>query len=134
MVSGFFEGNRERTEKTLNEPSLYTIGNWLTLGFLEQGKEALFPEKPLSLQHWLSAIGFAAAYEVYSIASGQNVLTRLYESGPEIRPSWQRSEIDFGKKHLRYQRQVHFLTKKRFPAHQRDMSRRTFIKKDAVLR
>lgn len=110
IVSGFWNGLRSRAEVMMEEPNLYTISNWLTLGFVEVGKEAILPEEPLSLQHWLSAVGFASSvFEVYRIASGNSLLSKLQEEMPEMRKPWKQSEIDVGKEHPGYRKQVSFL-------------------------
>ena len=51
----------------INNPSLYTVSNWLTLGAVDTVKGAVQPEKPLSLQHW--ADSFATATMVMPLVS-----------------------------------------------------------------
>ena len=65
IVSGFWAGLETRAQTMLDNPTLYNIGNWLTLGLFDVIKGALFPEEPLSLQHWLDSAGLAAAYGGY---------------------------------------------------------------------
>ena len=66
IVSGFWDGLETRAQTMLDNPTLYNIGNWLTLGLFDVIKGALFPEEPLSLQHWLDSAGLAAtAYGGY---------------------------------------------------------------------
>ena len=66
IVSGFWDGLETRAQTMLDNPTLYNIGNWLTLGLFDVIKGALFPEEPLSLQHWLDSAGLAAtAYGAY---------------------------------------------------------------------
>ena len=60
IVSGFWDGLETRAQTMLDNPTLYNIGNWLTLGLFDVIKGALFPEEPLSLQHWLDSAGLAA--------------------------------------------------------------------------
>ncbi len=46
---------QQRAQSVIDSPNLYTITNWATMGFVDTAKEAVHPEKPLSLSHWLSA-------------------------------------------------------------------------------
>ena len=132
IVSGFWNGLQSRTNAMMEEPNLYTISNWLTLGLVELGKEAIFPDEPLSLQHWLSALGFASsAFEVYRVASRNGLLSRmkLGEKKPQKRPSWRQSEIDIGKEHPDYQAQKSFLNGKEVPYGTKGSVRPDFYKK-----
>ena len=71
-ISGFYNGLRTRTSAVFENPSLYNIANWLTLGTADTVKGAVAPEKPLSLEHWLNALG------TVSIAAGAYELAQKY--------------------------------------------------------
>ena len=71
-ISGFYDGLKTRTGAVFENPSLYNITNWLTLGTADTVKGAVAPEKPLSLEHWLDSIG------VVSIALGAYELAQKY--------------------------------------------------------
>ena len=44
-----------RYKTMVNDPSVYNIANYLTIGYAGNVKGALAPEKPLSLQHWMDS-------------------------------------------------------------------------------
>ena len=46
---------KERADAMWENPSFYTIGNWITCGAFETVKGAIMPEKALSLQHWVDS-------------------------------------------------------------------------------
>ena len=71
-ISGFYDGLKTRASAVFENPSLYNITNWLTLGTADTVKGAVAPEKPLSLEHWLDSIG------VVSIALGAYELAQKY--------------------------------------------------------
>lgn len=71
-ISGFYDGLKTRTGAVFENPSLYNIANWLTLGTADTVKGAVAPEKPLSLEHWLNALG------TVSIAAGAYELAQKY--------------------------------------------------------
>ena len=67
-ISGFYDGLKTRASAVSENPSLYNITNWLTLGTADTVKGAVVPEKPLSLEHWLNALGTVSiAIGVYRI-------------------------------------------------------------------
>lgn len=51
---------RQLYNEMIGDPSLYTIINWVTAGLLDAAKNALFPEEPLSLEHWLNSFYLAS--------------------------------------------------------------------------
>ena len=71
-ISGFYNGLKTRASAVAESPSLYNIANWLTLGTADTVKGAVAPEKPLSLEHWLNALG------TVSIAAGAYELAQKY--------------------------------------------------------
>lgn len=71
-ISGFYDGLKTRTGAVFENPSLYNIANWLTLGTADTVKGAVAPEKPLSLERWLNALG------TVSIAAGAYELAQKY--------------------------------------------------------
>lgn len=71
-ISGFYDGLKTRASAVFENPSLYNITNWLTLGTADTVKGAVAPEKPLSLEHWLNALG------TVSIAAGAYELAQKY--------------------------------------------------------
>ena len=71
-ISGFYDGLKTRTGAVFENPSLYNIANWLALGTADTVKGAVAPEKPLSLEHWLNALG------TVSIAAGAYELAQKY--------------------------------------------------------
>lgn len=71
-ISGFYNGLKTRASAVAESPSLYNIANWLTLGMADTVKGAVAPEKPLSLEHWLNALG------TVSIAAGAYELAQKY--------------------------------------------------------
>ena len=71
-ISGFYNGLKTRASAVAESPSLYNIANWLTLGMADTVKGAFAPEKPLSLEHWLNALG------TVSIAAGAYELAQKY--------------------------------------------------------
>ena len=71
-ISGFYNGLKTRASAVAESPSLYNIANWLTLGMADTVKGAVAPEKPLSFEHWLNALG------TVSIAAGAYELAQKY--------------------------------------------------------
>ena len=67
IISNFIKGLFARSDALINNPNLYTVSNWLTLGAVDTVKGAVQPEKPLSLQHW--ADSFATATMVMPLVS-----------------------------------------------------------------
>ncbi|MDO4271164.1 MAG: hypothetical protein Q4C72_09625 [Eubacteriales bacterium] len=66
FVSGFAEGASNRFDALREQPSAYKFVNWLTLGAADMVKGAVNPDEPLSLEHWLNAIGIVSiAYGLY---------------------------------------------------------------------
>ncbi|MBR5157192.1 MAG: hypothetical protein IKW59_05430 [Clostridia bacterium] len=78
MVSGAWQGMQQRTYKMLENPSVYNVGNWLTMGLLDTAKGAINPDEPLSLEHWLNSAELAGmvvgGYE-FGKNSGVNSIT-----------------------------------------------------------
>ncbi|HCS73837.1 MAG TPA: hypothetical protein DIW17_08180 [Clostridiales bacterium] len=69
-VKGAWSNAKDRTNAMNANPSLYTIGNWLTLGTFDLAKATFAPEKPLSLQHWMDSLKMATlCVSAYSIIS-----------------------------------------------------------------
>lgn len=60
IADGIAEGYIQRADQTLQDPNLYNIVNWLSMGLLDQAKGTFAPEEALSLQHWLDSAGMAA--------------------------------------------------------------------------
>lgn len=86
IVSGFWDGLQERTNRMLEDPSLYTVGDWLTLGLVGLGDRALHPDEPLSLDHWLSSLGFASA--LYGMYDTVNKSVQLRVEATRSAPSY----------------------------------------------
>ena len=59
LTLGTISASEARSQAMLNDPSFYTIGNWLTLGLFDTVKGTFAPEEPLSLQHWMDSLGTA---------------------------------------------------------------------------
>ena len=55
LIETLAPGSKKRANDVMDDPSLYNIVNWLTLGFADTVKGAVAPEKPLSLDHWLDS-------------------------------------------------------------------------------
>lgn len=71
IVSGTWRGIASNYDAMVQDPSLYNIVNFLTLGTLDTISGALAPEDPWSLEHWLNIIGtLLTAYAAYATASG----------------------------------------------------------------
>ena len=85
IVSGVWDGLETRAQTMIDNPTFYNIGNWLTLGLFDTIKGALFPEEPLSLQHWMDSAGLAAtvygAYKAPEMVSSYYKGKRAFESG-----------------------------------------------------
>lgn len=56
-TESFYEGLKHRSDKKMD--STYDFFNWLTLGIVEMGDGALFPDDPLSKEHWLNSFWVA---------------------------------------------------------------------------
>ena len=54
---GALSDNAQRGQIAKDDPTLYNIGNWLTMGTFDMVKGAVKPEKPFSLEHWLNSLG-----------------------------------------------------------------------------
>ncbi len=66
MTYGLVSSTIERGQVMLNDPSLYHIANWLTMGGADMVQGAFMPEEPLSLTHWLDSFGtVTAGYGAY---------------------------------------------------------------------
>lgn len=72
IVSGAWNGMNERFAALTDDPSLYTALDWATMGSAGMVKRAVAPEEPLSLEHWLNALGVA------SLALGAYQMARNY--------------------------------------------------------
>lgn len=69
IVSGTWHGIVSNFDAMVEEPNLYNIVNFATLGTLDTVSGALFPEKPWSLEHWLDIIGTVLiVYSAYKAA------------------------------------------------------------------
>lgn len=56
IVSGMIEGNLLRGQEMLDNPSVYTIANWLTMGIPDTLSGTFTPEEPFSFDHWMSSL------------------------------------------------------------------------------
>ena len=82
IVSGTWRGIVSNYETMIEDPSLYNIVNFLTLGTLDTISGALSPEDPWSLEHWLDIIGTVLiVYSAYKTAV--NVKEILTGSGDD---------------------------------------------------
>lgn len=72
IVSGIWNHMNDRFSAMTKAPSPYTALNWATMGRAEMVKGAVAPEEPLSLEHWLNALGTA------SLALGAYQMARNY--------------------------------------------------------
>lgn len=72
IVSGAWSGMSERFAALTDDPSLYAALDWATMGSAGMVKGAVAPEEPLSLEHWLNALGTA------SLALGAYQMARNY--------------------------------------------------------
>ena len=57
LTMGALSDNARRGQIAKDDPTLYNIGNWLTMGTFDMVKGAVKPEKPFSLEHWLDSLG-----------------------------------------------------------------------------
>ena len=57
LTMGALSDNARRGQTAKEDPTLYNIGNWLTMGTFDMVKGAVKPEKPFSLEHWLDSLG-----------------------------------------------------------------------------
>lgn len=115
IPSSFWNGMQQRTEEMLQEPTLYHISNYLSMGAVEPIKGAAFPEERFSLQHLLDS--FHAAGTVFG---GYRLKESLFPVGesyalpkdPEKRlpnrPTWRKSELDTQTRYLGYAPQKSF--------------------------
>ena len=51
---------RQRANTMLKSPSVYNVGNWLTMGAFDTVKGAVMPKKPFSAQHWIDSAATAS--------------------------------------------------------------------------
>lgn len=72
-LDDFNEGLKQRANTMMDDPSVYNIGNWITMGGLETAKGAVKPEEPLSAQHWLDSA--ATAVGVVGVVKGVSTKT-----------------------------------------------------------
>ena len=72
IVSSAWNSMSERFAALTDDPSLYTALDWATMGSAGMVKGAVAPEEPLSLEHWLNALGTA------SLALGAYQMARNY--------------------------------------------------------
>ena len=56
LTSGSCSGLYNRFETFWNNPSLYNLINYITLGAADVVKGAVAPDEPLSLEHWLNSL------------------------------------------------------------------------------
>lgn len=123
IVSGAWSGMSERFAALTDDPSLYTALDWATMGSAGMVKGAVAPEEPLSLEHWLNALGTASlALSVYSMT--QNITKEVFETPRERtyvveesaqRPTWRQSEIDGILDYPDHEAQLSFKNGKRVP-------------------
>ena len=74
VVSGIWQGHKDRSQELLDDPTLYNVVNYLTSGFADTVKGAINPEEPLSLQHWLDTLGVVStAFGAYQMGKGAKV-------------------------------------------------------------
>jgi len=56
-----------RTQAMYDDPSLYNIADWATMGTVDMVKGAFAPENPLSFKHWMDSFGTVTlAYGAYA--------------------------------------------------------------------
>ena len=124
------EGLKARADAMFQDPNWYTIGNWLTLGFFDLVKGTFFPDEPLSLEHWLNALGLVSSvYGMYkTIHRSANGYQQLSGEKTVSRPSWRQSEKDVAKMYPKYNQQVSFLNGKVVPYGTKGSSRPDFYR------
>jgi hypothetical protein len=79
FVSDLWNSAMDRTRTMKDNPSFYSVGNWLTLGTFDTIKGTFSPEKPLSLQHWLDS-----GTSVLMLAPALNSLSKISVASKEI--------------------------------------------------
>jgi len=68
---GIYYANVARGNIMLSNPTPYTIGNWLSMGYFDTAYNATHPETPFSPQHWIdSFVTVLGAYGAYSMVEG----------------------------------------------------------------
>ncbi len=78
IVSGTWQGHKDRSQELLNDPTLYNIANYLTFGFADTIKGAINPKEPLSLQHWLDSLGtVSTAFGAYQMGKSSDSLFKI---------------------------------------------------------
>lgn len=85
-VKGFFEGQTDRWDRMLEDPDLYHVGDFFSLGTLDLLKNAIFPQKAFSLEHWLNIAGAS------SLLSGGYQLAKQNAARKANEPSAQGSK------------------------------------------
>ncbi len=82
LVSGTWQGHKDRSQELLQDPTLYNIANYLTFGFADTVKGAIKPEEPLSLQHWLDVLGVVStAFGAYQMVKSSG---SSYKTGAKV--------------------------------------------------
>lgn len=76
---GMIEGYRSRYNKLSTDPNIETFFNWLLSGFVDTVKGARYPEKPLSLEHWLDSLGV-----VTTVAGGYKLTKEFIDINGKI--------------------------------------------------
>lgn len=57
IVSGYFQGNQMRGQAAQENPTLFTVANWLLSGLPEMVGESVNSDEPLSFRHWMNSLG-----------------------------------------------------------------------------
>ncbi|MGP4039475.1 RHS repeat-associated core domain-containing protein [Gracilibacillus sp. D59] len=78
VSGGFYTGLNDRAKKMMDSP--YDFMNWASMGLVETVDQAIFPEKPLSEEHWLSSLN------VVTIGMGTGLTSSLMKSSTSTLP------------------------------------------------
>lgn len=57
LVSSTWAGIESRYSEMSDDPSLYSISNFFTLGIVEMLDNTIFPDVPWSFEHWMNIVG-----------------------------------------------------------------------------
>ncbi|WP_245805778.1 hypothetical protein [Bacillus alkalicellulosilyticus] len=59
IPKGIYQGLENNYNEMVENPSLRTVSNWITLGGVDMTIGAVNPDDPLSAEHWLNSMGLA---------------------------------------------------------------------------
>ncbi|WP_078552275.1 hypothetical protein [Bacillus alkalicellulosilyticus] len=59
IPKGIYQGLENNYNEMVDNPSLRTVSNWITLGGVDMTIGAVNPDDPLSAEHWLNSMGLA---------------------------------------------------------------------------